>query len=129
MTNEQVLAGVVRAWANQELPSEPDEADRAASLAAASYAESIDLGMITIDDLLIDLAADLTDLSRRSRFVAHRDTPARRPGRGVGRPGFHGDLGVRKPSADHGASALSRPDGQALARGFPLRSWARMPSY
>ena len=37
--------------------------------------------MITIDDLLIDLAADLTDLSRRSRFVAHRDTPVRRPGR------------------------------------------------
>jgi hypothetical protein len=40
VTNEQVLAGVVRAWANQELPSEPDAVDRAASLAAASDADS-----------------------------------------------------------------------------------------
>jgi hypothetical protein len=40
MTSEQVLAGVVREWANQELPGEPGAADRAARLAAASYADS-----------------------------------------------------------------------------------------
>jgi hypothetical protein len=39
VTNEQVLPGVVRVWANQELPSEPDAADRAASLATAFYAD------------------------------------------------------------------------------------------
>jgi hypothetical protein len=40
MTSEQVLAKVVREWANQELPGEPGAADRAAGLAAACYADN-----------------------------------------------------------------------------------------
>jgi hypothetical protein len=44
--------------------------------------------MITIDDLLIDLAADLTDLSRRSRFVAHSDTRRVGQASGLGGLGF-----------------------------------------
>ena len=39
VTDEQVLAETVRAWANRELPGEPGVANQAASVAEASYAE------------------------------------------------------------------------------------------
>ena len=38
MTNELVLAEVVRTWVKLELPGEPGAADRAAVVAQASYA-------------------------------------------------------------------------------------------
>jgi len=43
VTNELVLAEVIRTWVNLELPGEPGAADRAAVVAQASYARGVSI--------------------------------------------------------------------------------------
>jgi len=82
MTSEQVLAGVVRARANQELPGEREMADRAVWLAATSYADDASITQAC--------AEERADVGSRIRLPARgRARPRRKPPAGFMRGARH----------------------------------------